>query len=460
MTIGRLTQQFLCTTSLGVNQVCQAPDLGRTSQPVRRKKNNKYLTLEPRMMFDGAMAITAAEVMAHDMGTLPDAEYHHTFVEPHRLFEALASPTAPEVPDDVVHHTTFVEPPRQLLIELPIVTPVDPVEVASAVQPHDIVFIDATLPDISTLIAAVPHGAEIFLIDQASDGLDQIAAILQGRHDVAAIHILSHGQEGQLNLGSGVINAANLAAHAADLEVIKSALAAHGDILLYGCDVAKGSDGDAFIKAIAAATGDDVAASIDLTGSAGLGGNWILEDQTGSIEARIIDARDWQGILAPLNITITGVPVVTGIFGTDVTTGLPITGVGGTALWSNAGFVGATAIDLKATVVSTTTAGMAFITQGDDASIVLTSAGDVVIKWEIFAHGTSIPAVGSPNFNIVDIDGAGGVANSRETVIPQLNGLTAYTLETVTHEVATVSASGVNVSGTQNETASPPVSIS
>jgi len=47
--------------------------------------------------------------------------------------------------------------------------------------------------------------------------------------------------------------------------------------LLYGCDVAQGVAGQAFITAFANATQVSVAASTDLSGAASLGGNWALE---------------------------------------------------------------------------------------------------------------------------------------------------------------------------------------
>ena len=92
-------------------------------------------------------------------------------------------------------------------------------------------------------------------------------------------------------------------------------------------------------------------------------------------------------------------------------------------------------------------------TQGDDPSIIINGGAVATIKWEIFASGTSqtVYASGSPNFQISDIDGVGGLPNTRETVRPQLSGLTAYTLDSPTNLVATVSASGVQVSGTQNQ---------
>ncbi len=122
-------------------------------------------------------------------------------------------------------------------------------------------------------------------------------------------------------------------------------------------------------------------------------------------------------------------------------------------LWTNAGTIGGTSIDIRATVVTLSASTVSFFTQGDDPSIILNGGATTSIKWEIFASGTSqtVIAVGSPNFQIADIDGVAGAPNSREVVRPQLNGLTAYTTDSPTNLVTAVSASGVQISGTQNQ---------
>lgn len=135
------------------------------------------------------------------------------------------------------------------------------------------------------------------MIDHNSDGLTQIAHYLDGRTGVGAIHILSHGGDGELHLGNAAITTATLAGHASDLAAIKAALTGSADILLYGCDVAAGPSGQDFIDALSAATGADVAASIDDTGAAALGGDWVLESQSGSIDAESIDAASYDDLL-------------------------------------------------------------------------------------------------------------------------------------------------------------------
>ncbi len=56
------------------------------------------------------------------------------------------------------------------------------------------------------------------------------------------------------------------------------------------------------MQAISALTGADVAASIDATGNAKLGGNWDLEYSTGKIESAVAFSVDvqqnWGGLLA------------------------------------------------------------------------------------------------------------------------------------------------------------------
>ncbi len=154
-----------------------------------------------------------------------------------------------------------------------------------------LVFIDARVDGIDLLMedlrAQMDSGnaVEIVVLTAEREGLDQIGESLAGRRDVAAIHIISHGSAGQLQLGSGMVNAETLGDAADSLGAWRAALTADADILLYGCDVADGTEGLAFIEQLAHVTGADVAASSDKTGSASMGGNWTLEHRSGAIEA-------------------------------------------------------------------------------------------------------------------------------------------------------------------------------
>ncbi len=115
----------------------------------------------------------------------------------------------------------------------------------------------------------------------------QLSEKLQGRNDLKALHILSHGQPGALQLGSTWICKESLAAHADTLAQLGSALAESADMLIYGCNVAAGEEGPAFVAALAQATGANVAASARPTGAAQLGGDWELEFQMGTVKTPV-----------------------------------------------------------------------------------------------------------------------------------------------------------------------------
>ncbi|MFY1050278.1 Ig-like domain-containing protein [Ectopseudomonas khazarica] len=202
------------------------------------------LALEPRMMFDGAVAATVADTVQAD-----------------------PAPQADSASDSQVDDGAAAAP------------------AASSDQRQEIVFIDGNVQDYAQLIAGVSEGSEVVVLDGSQDGLQQIADYLNGRSGIDAIHIVSHGLSGQITLGSLTLDASNLQDHSSTLEAIGSKLGGDGDILLYGCDIALGDKGQSFISQIAAITQADVAASTDATGSSINARNWVLETSTGTIEA-------------------------------------------------------------------------------------------------------------------------------------------------------------------------------
>ncbi|KQW66926.1 hypothetical protein ASE17_20145 [Phenylobacterium sp. Root77] len=145
-------------------------------------------------------------------------------------------------------------------------------------------FVDTRVEGYETIVTGVAPGAEVVLIDASGDGVAQMAQALAGRTDITAIHIVGHGQAGVMMLGSATLGAGDIDAYAGELRAIGGALAPDGDIQLWGCEIGAGPEGAAFIQALAAATGADIAASDDLTGA---GGDWVLETQTGTIETSV-----------------------------------------------------------------------------------------------------------------------------------------------------------------------------
>ncbi|MEH2239058.1 Calx-beta domain-containing protein [Nostoc sp.] len=153
---------------------------------------------------------------------------------------------------------------------------------------RNIVFIDTAVLDYQSLVAGITLGSEVVILDHNRDGLTQISEYLAGcqSNSVESVHIVSHGGEGSLQLGSTYLSLTNLNSYANQLRNWASVLTDKADILLYGCDVASGA-GSKFVQLLSRITGADVAASTDKTGSAALGGDWDLEVKTGKIEASL-----------------------------------------------------------------------------------------------------------------------------------------------------------------------------
>jgi predicted outer membrane repeat protein len=170
---------------------------------------------------------------------------------------------------------------------------------------RSLAFIDAGLSDVQGLMAGLQAGTTVYLLDSAGDGLSQITAVLAGYHDLASVMILSHGSDGALQLGSTRLDSDRLIGQAGLVQSWAGALGEGADLLLYGCNVAADAIGQGFVQQLATLTGADVAASDDLTGSAALGGDWLLEYQTGAIEAAALAVANYASVLATFNVTNT-----------------------------------------------------------------------------------------------------------------------------------------------------------
>ncbi|MCX7231759.1 MAG: DUF4347 domain-containing protein [Burkholderiales bacterium] len=251
--------------------------LNRATTPVRRVESlpaSILMALEPRLMFDGA-ALSAVDPTSG------------------KAVESAASSGA-------VPRTAWGEAePSAAAIRAA-------AEQKTAASPvREVVFVDPSVPDLGRLIGGLRAGVEVVVLDPARDGLAQIASVVaSGGGPIGVLHLISHGAAGQLMLGGRVLDAASLDGYRSALGDIGVSLTADADILLYGCDIGQGAPGAAFLQALADATGADMAASTDPTGSARFGGNWTLEAAVGRIDASgalaDVATLDWQHVLTEI----------------------------------------------------------------------------------------------------------------------------------------------------------------
>jgi len=157
----------------------------------------------------------------------------------------------------------------------------------------ELIFVDTDTPEYQSLLSdllSYPDDStryQVFELDNSQDGISQISAVLRGYENVDAVHILSHGRDGAIDLGSGTLDNDTLTARADLVQSWGNALTESADILIYGCNLAASEDGQTLVDNLAALTGADIAASADLTGNSALGGDWELEYTTGLIETDV-----------------------------------------------------------------------------------------------------------------------------------------------------------------------------
>lgn len=216
------------------------------TSPIAQFRSLSSMALEQRMLLDGAAVATAADVVADSLDDLSSTEH------------AAASPA-----------------------------------LFSSTPLSDAVFIDTSVAGFESLLPGISRNAEIFFIDGSSDGLGQMVAALAGDRTYRSIQVFSHGEAGVIQLGGTTLTRDSVESRAGDLAAVGRALAAEGDLLFFGCDVAATDEGKALIDRLADLTGADVAASTDITGGLAVkGGDWELEYRRGDIQTvNIVDQR-------------------------------------------------------------------------------------------------------------------------------------------------------------------------
>ncbi|MCA0973494.1 VCBS domain-containing protein [Halomonas denitrificans] len=159
-------------------------------------------------------------------------------------------------------------------------------EGARSTNARHLVVLDARLSDQQR--QAIRNGladdAEWIVVDSDENGVAAITSALAGMDQVQSIEIFSHGSDGQFQLGNTLISSQTLSDFNQQLGQWRDALSADADLLLYGCRVAASDHGVAFLENLSEATGMDVGASSDNTGSALEGGDWVLERQLGELD--------------------------------------------------------------------------------------------------------------------------------------------------------------------------------
>ena len=173
----------------------------------------------------------------------------------------------------------------------------------------EVIFIDTGVDGWQTLVDGAPEGAEIVTLDSSRDGLAQMAEWAEGKVGYTAIHILSHGSQGQVQLGTANLNNNTLSDYSEALAQIGQSLTENSELLIYGCEVAAGCEGQQFIGALTEITGLKVAAATHKVGHPLMGGSWLLDQQSSYMRTEAITVTSWMGTLGvPTLLTASSTP--------------------------------------------------------------------------------------------------------------------------------------------------------
>ena len=268
-----------------------------------RPRRSGIMALEPRMMYDGAAAATAATA-AHQHVAHQDGA--HDGGADHALGAAAAGRPQDQTPNVQTPFYAPAQSPVQTAFFAPaqssvqtsspgavsgndrqshnVATAGEPgAEVVIAVKnPTEIVFIDAQVPDAAILAKGAKPGVEVVMLDANSDGVKQIADFLSRHPDpnLTTVDIVAHGADGVLQLGSTLLSSSTMTYYQSQLASIGNAMHRDGIIQIFGCDVAQDMSGDLFLAQLSQATGGkNIDASSHLVGAAALGGSWTLNVQ-------------------------------------------------------------------------------------------------------------------------------------------------------------------------------------
>ena len=218
------------------------------------RSSSRLLALEPRLLFDGAAMVAAQDAIRPD--------------------DAHQSETASHASEKTSEH---VSEQKQLDFDGSF----------ASINAVNVVVIDSRVPQLDELVADLKAGgAQVHVVQANESGLTAISNALAQAQNADSLHIISHGSSGSITLGTDTLNSSTLQTNGAQVQDWAYYLTQNADILLYGCDVAAGEQGEAFIQELAYLSGADIAASTNATGAAALGGDWVLEKQTGDVEAK------------------------------------------------------------------------------------------------------------------------------------------------------------------------------
>ena len=168
---------------------------------------------------------------------------------------------------------------------------------------YTLVVIDPSVDNWDVLVTGVNSGSKTILLDRGQDSIQQIDRLIKKYKNVANLHLVSHGTPGGLKLGSSNLDIETLNQ---DREIFESwsSYLSNASIYIYGCQVAKGIQGEDFLQTLHELVGAKIAASTKVVGNCELGNNWQFNYCIGQVEQQLAFTSEtitaYQGTFEPV----------------------------------------------------------------------------------------------------------------------------------------------------------------
>ena len=228
--------------------------------------------LEPRLLFSASADVSLFEDADNDINLLEQAAASTDLSQIYSEDPPLALSQNDTSPlDDVT------DPTLALIAD------------TAEAAPDEVIFIDSKIDNYQLLIDDIlqqnpDKNFKIVVLKPGENGIEQITDTLSQLNGISAVHVISHGNNGAIQLGNSELSNDTINGYSDVIQSWSNALTDSADILIYGCNLTSDEGGLALIEELANLSQADIAASDDLTGNAYLAGDWNLETRVGEIE--------------------------------------------------------------------------------------------------------------------------------------------------------------------------------
>ncbi|MAR92024.1 MAG: hypothetical protein CML06_14250, partial [Pseudomonadales bacterium] len=153
-------------------------------------------------------------------------------------------------------------------------------ELTAAVREDEsksLVIISSGVERMEHLCSGLLPGASVFIVDSIDGFAHQLDCLVSAKERFVSVHLITHGRAGGLQLGDQWFDNLLLSTRPEIACALQSVAAPDASLVLYGCEVAKGNQGQQFCEALERVTGLSVRAASDKVGAPALGGQWELD---------------------------------------------------------------------------------------------------------------------------------------------------------------------------------------